>query len=140
VFSLSAAAVVVLSAGWVPGSPTGAPVAEAAVLESGGSGSNHGSQQGSGLRQGGGRQGGAQSLTVLPANSGPRLNHTVRHLNHIPYNFHLYHGPHFSYGWDWYFYRHISYPWLYQVFPFEPVGVCFTEYYFFEGAFYCFAG
>ena len=64
----------------------------------------------------------------------------MRHWGHVPSSFHIYHGPHFSYGHDWYFYRHISFPHFYRVYHVEPVGICGSEYYFYQGAFYCYVG
>jgi hypothetical protein len=113
--SVSAVAVLALSTGWFPGLPSEPPVAEAATL------AHH--------RHHGG-----------PGPVGVQRAQVVRHLTHVPSNFHIYHGPHFRYDYNWYLHRHISAPWLYATYHFEPANVCFTEYYFFEGVFYCFVG
>lgn len=64
----------------------------------------------------------------------------VRHWSHVPPAYQYYRGPTYAYDYDWYVVRHITHPELYLVYVYEPVGVCVTEYYFYEGVWYCYTG
>ena len=55
-------------------------------------------------------------------------------------DYHYFYGPTYAYPYDWYYYRHIQYPTYYVTYPYDPIGDCFTEYYFYEDAYYCYVG
>jgi hypothetical protein len=59
---------------------------------------------------------------------------------HVPVTYRFYNGPLYTYSPSWYLHRHISFPSLYRVYDYEPVSVCVTEYYYYGGAYYCYAG
>lgn len=139
------AAILGLALNLVPGAPLETPSVHAATLAQ--------PAQGGGGRNVSGPIVGPQGGNRGPQNSG-QFNSGVgrglgisqqdlgigHHLQHVPSTLRFYNGAFFDYGYDWYFSRHVSFPWLYQVYEYEPVAVCFSEYYFFEGAFYCFIG
>jgi hypothetical protein len=51
-----------------------------------------------------------------------------------------FYGPSYAYPYDWYYYRHITYPTYYVAYPYDPLGECFTEYYLYQSAYYCYVG
>src|SRR5262249_35359009 len=46
----------------------------------------------------------------------------------------------YSYPYDWYYYRHIMYPTYYTTYGYDPLGECYTEYYYYENQYYCYVG
>ena len=62
------------------------------------------------------------------------------HWSRVPSSFQHYYGPRYNYSQDWYFHRHISFPELYRVVYEEPGEGDYAEWYFYDGAFYCFIG
>jgi hypothetical protein len=96
-------------------------------------------QQGSG-HQAGNQQGSNQHGGNQSGNQWSRTNQGGNHWNRVPSSYQNYFGPRYTYSQDWYYYRHISFPDLYQVVYEEPAEGAFAEYYFYEGAFYCFVG
>jgi hypothetical protein len=59
---------------------------------------------------------------------------------HVIGDYQYFYGPTYAYPYDWYYYRHIQYPTYYVTYPYDPIGDCFTEYYFYEDAYYCYVG
>ncbi|HLI28494.1 MAG TPA: hypothetical protein VKZ60_15590 [Chloroflexota bacterium] len=88
----------------------------------------------------GATHGNAQGLRFSGPTTLQVYQHASHYVQHVPTAYHVYHGPFFHYDYEWYFYRHLSFPWLYVVYVEEPVLVCTTEYYFYDGLFYCFVG
>ncbi|HZU06943.1 MAG TPA: hypothetical protein VFB73_13335 [Chloroflexota bacterium] len=112
--TLGAVAILALAAGWAPGSPVGPPTAAATELARP---SDH--------------------------HSDHQRGHHPRHSgrwSHVHHSYRYFHGPLHVYPAEWYYWRHIRFPYLYVVYTYEPADVCFTEYYFYDGVFYCFVG
>ncbi len=138
--AIGTAAVLALSTGVVPGLIDLAPRAQAAARAQHGGHSGH---TGSG-------HGPVQNIQSPSHNSSHNDSHSdshngsqhnvVRQWNHVHESYRYFYGPRYQYDYEWYFYRHISFPWLYVSYDYEPVDVCFSEYYFYEGVFYCFVG
>ena len=138
VLTVGTIAMLALSTGAVPNAPTTGATAQAAELAQG-SGNGNGGGGGNSFNGGGGNRNGGGHHNGGGNHNGNH-NGGGHHGGHVSSSFQYYHGPHHSYGHDWYYARHISFPHFYQVYYYEPVDVCFAEYYFFEGAFYCYNG
>ena len=89
----------------------------------------------------------ALSASVVPgaptapatAEAAVEAHHRV-HWQHVPLAYRQYRGALHTYSYNWYLHRHITYPSLYRVYDYEPVSVCVTEYYYYGGVYYCYAG
>jgi hypothetical protein len=80
------------------------------------------------------------TATELARHGDHHRGHHGGHWRHVHHSYHFFYGPLYRYPAEWYYWRHIRFPHLYVVYTYEPVDVCFTEYYFYGGVFYCFAG
>lgn len=56
----------------------------------------------------------------------------------VPVAYQNYYGPTYVYANDWYVARHLTYPQYYSTYSYDPGGVCVTEYYFYQGVYYCY--
>jgi hypothetical protein len=107
---------------------------------SGQQGSGSQGSSGAGIHQGTSFQGGNQYGINQGGNQWARTNQGGSHWSRVPSSFQFYYGPRYTYSHDWYFYRHISFPELYRVVYEEPGEGEYAEYYFYDGAWYCFIG
>ena len=82
----------------------------------------------------------AGTLSTPPTAEAAAEAHHPAHWVHVPAAYRYFSSATFAYSYDWYFYRHISYPSLYRTYVQEPVGICFSEYYFYGGVYYCYVG
>lgn len=60
------------------------------------------------------------------------------HYGLVAPDYRFYNGPNYVYPYNWYAYRHIMYPGYYTVYYYDPVTICTTEYYEYEGIYYCY--
>ncbi len=138
--TLGALAVLTLSSGLLPRLPGAATPVQAAEISAHSSGSG---VVGRDLPRGDGDRDVADSHRDRDFRGDRDGRHDFDHhqfWGHVHDRFRYFYGPFFQYDYDWYFWRHISFPWLYVTYDYEPVGVCVTEYYFYEGVYYCYAG